>query len=61
MIWIVFVACVNGVVLAGPAGEYIDTGISGAKDRRPELERLMADAHMRRFDGVVVWKFDRFA
>jgi DNA invertase Pin-like site-specific DNA recombinase len=43
------------------AGTYIDTGISGAKDSRPELNRLMADAHRRRFDAVVVWKFDRFA
>jgi len=42
-------------------GEYIDVGISGAKDSRPELNRLMADAHKRRFDVVVVWKFDRFA
>jgi len=42
-------------------GEYVDTGISGAKDRRPELDRLMADAHKRRFDVVAVWKFDRFA
>jgi DNA invertase Pin-like site-specific DNA recombinase len=43
------------------AGEYVDSGISGAKDSRPELNRLMADAHRRRFDCVVVWKFDRFA
>ena len=43
------------------AGEYVDTGICGAKDRRPELDRLMADAHKRRFDVVAVWKFDRFA
>jgi DNA invertase Pin-like site-specific DNA recombinase len=42
-------------------GEYVDTGISGAKDRRPDLDRLMADAHKRRFDVVAVWKFDRFA
>lgn len=42
-------------------GEYIDTGISGTKDSRPELNRLMADAHKRRFDVVCVWKFDRFA
>src|SRR5215471_1326769 len=42
-------------------GEYVDTGISGAKDRRPELDRLMADAHKRRFDVIAVWKFDRFA
>jgi len=43
------------------AGEYLDEGISGAKDSRPSLNRLMADAHKRRFDAVVVWKFDRFA
>jgi DNA invertase Pin-like site-specific DNA recombinase len=43
------------------AGEYVDNGISGSKDSRPELDRLMADAHKRRFDVVAVWKFDRFA
>ena len=43
------------------AGEYVDAGISGAKDSRPELNRLNADARRRRFDAVVVWKFDRFA
>lgn len=43
------------------AGEYVDTGISGTKEKRPELDRLMADAHRRRFDAIVVWKFDRFA
>jgi DNA invertase Pin-like site-specific DNA recombinase len=40
---------------------YLDIGISGSKDKRPELDRLMADAHKRRFDVVIVWKFDRFA
>jgi DNA invertase Pin-like site-specific DNA recombinase len=43
------------------AGEYVDVGISGAKEKRPELDRLMADAHRRRFDAVMVWRFDRFA
>jgi DNA invertase Pin-like site-specific DNA recombinase len=43
------------------ASEYVDNGISGAKDSRPELNRLMADAHKRRFDAVICWKFDRFA
>src|SRR6202049_4950557 len=43
------------------ASEYVDSGISGAKDSRPELNRMMADAHKRRFDVVCVWKFDRFA
>jgi DNA invertase Pin-like site-specific DNA recombinase len=42
-------------------GCYVDTGISGSKESRPELDKLMADAHRRRFDAVVVWKFDRFA
>src|ERR1039458_5861667 len=42
-------------------GNYVDNGITGSKESRPELDRLMADAHRRRFDTVVVWKFDRFA
>ena len=43
------------------ASEYVDAGISGAKDSRPELNRLMAEAYKRRFDVVCVWRFDRFA
>jgi len=35
--------------------------ISGSKDRRPALDRLMADARRGKFDVVAVWKFDRFA
>ena len=42
-------------------GEYVDEGISGTKDRRPALDRLMSDAHKRKFDVVVCWRFDRFA
>src|ERR1700722_17095810 len=41
--------------------EYVDVGISGTKEKRPALDRLIADAHKRRFDVVVVWRFDRFA
>ena len=40
--------------------EYVDTGWSGAKASRPELNRLMADARKRRFDAVCVWKLDRW-
>jgi DNA invertase Pin-like site-specific DNA recombinase len=43
------------------SSEYVDEGISGAQDRRPALDRMMADAHRRRFDVVLVWRFDRFA
>jgi DNA invertase Pin-like site-specific DNA recombinase len=42
-------------------GCYTDEGVSGKKDSRPQLNRLMADAHARRFDVVVVWRFDRFS
>jgi DNA invertase Pin-like site-specific DNA recombinase len=41
-------------------GEYVDIGESGAKDRRPQLDRLMEDARKRRIDGILVWKLDRF-
>jgi DNA invertase Pin-like site-specific DNA recombinase len=41
-------------------GEYVDEGVSGSKESRPELNRLMADAHRRQFDIVLVWKIDRF-
>jgi DNA invertase Pin-like site-specific DNA recombinase len=43
------------------AGEFVDEGVSGAKDSRPQLDRLMEEAHKRKFSVVVVWKFDRFA
>ena len=41
--------------------EYIDVGQSGAKDSRPELNELMADARKRKFGSILVWRFDRFA
>src|ERR1700674_5781391 len=41
--------------------DYVDEGISGTKDKRPALDRLMSDAHKRKFDVVVCWRFDRFA
>jgi DNA invertase Pin-like site-specific DNA recombinase len=43
------------------SGEYIDAGVSGAKDHRPQLDRLMVDARRRRFDAVLVYRYDRFA
>jgi DNA invertase Pin-like site-specific DNA recombinase len=43
------------------AGEYVDVGISGATEKRPELDRLSPDAYRQRFDVIVAWKFDRFA
>jgi DNA invertase Pin-like site-specific DNA recombinase len=42
-------------------GEYVDMGISGAKERRPALDRLLRDCHRRLVDAVVVYRYDRFA
>ena len=41
--------------------EYTDNGVSGTTDSRPALNELMNDARKRRFDMVLVWRFDRFA
>jgi DNA invertase Pin-like site-specific DNA recombinase len=41
--------------------EFVDEGVSGTQRRRPQLDALMNSAHERRFDVVLVWKFDRFA
>jgi DNA invertase Pin-like site-specific DNA recombinase len=38
---------------------YLDHGVSGSKDRRPELDRLLRDARKGRFDVVLVWRTDR--
>jgi DNA invertase Pin-like site-specific DNA recombinase len=41
--------------------EYRDEGISGSKDSRPALDHLMKEARTRKFDVVIVARFDRFA
>lgn len=43
------------------AGEFIDHGVSGAKDTRPALDRLMQDCRKRSVDAVIVYRYDRFA
>ncbi len=40
-------------------GEYCDEGVSGAKNSRPGLDRLLADAEARQFSVILVWKLDR--
>jgi DNA invertase Pin-like site-specific DNA recombinase len=39
--------------------EFVDRGVSGAKDRRPALDQLVSDAKQRRFDVLVCWRLDR--
>ena len=43
------------------AGEYVDHGISGSREQRPAMDRLLADCRKRRVDAVVVYRYDRFA
>jgi putative DNA-invertase from lambdoid prophage Rac len=40
--------------------EFVDVGVSGAKDSRLQLNKLMISAKQRQFDAVLVWKLDRF-
>ena len=40
-------------------GEYVDEGISGARDSRPALDQMLADAQAGKLDLVAVWKLDR--
>ncbi len=39
--------------------EYVDEGISGAKESRPALDAMLKDAKQRRFDAIAVWSLDR--
>ncbi len=41
------------------AAEYVDHGVSGAKDRRPALDRLLRDARRGRIDVIAIWSLDR--
>src|SRR5215467_3549712 len=43
------------------AEEFTDAGVSGSKESRPALNRLLADAKRRKFDAVLVYRYDRFA
>ena len=41
------------------ATEYVDKGVSGTRDSRPALDRLLKDGKQRRFDVLVCWRLDR--
>ena len=42
------------------AGEFVDVGVSGSKDSRPQLDAMMRLAKTRKLDVITVWKLDRF-
>src|SRR5688572_8078363 len=39
--------------------EFVDRGVSGAKDKRPALDTLLKHAKRRNFDVLVCWRLDR--
>ncbi|MCK6530607.1 recombinase family protein [Myxococcota bacterium] len=39
--------------------DYVDDGVSGTRDSRPALDRMLADAKAGRLDLVAVWRLDR--
>jgi DNA invertase Pin-like site-specific DNA recombinase len=41
--------------------EFTDTGVSGSKESRPALNRLLAAAKRGNFESVLVYRYDRFA
>jgi DNA invertase Pin-like site-specific DNA recombinase len=41
--------------------EFIDQGVSGARAKRPGLDRLLANARRGKFDVLLIWSFDRMA
>jgi DNA invertase Pin-like site-specific DNA recombinase len=43
------------------AHEYVDKGISGSREKRPALDKLVADCRKRQLEAVVVYRYDRFA
>lgn len=42
-------------------GEYVDQFTGTDSKKRPEFQRLFADASQRRFDLVLFWSLDRFS
>ncbi len=39
--------------------EYVDVGVSGAKQSRPQFNELLSDMRKKKFDAILVWKLDR--
>jgi len=41
------------------AGEFVDSGVSGATTSRPEFDRMTAALRRREADALLCWRFDR--
>lgn len=38
---------------------FVDHGVSGSREKRPALDRMMGDAKKGKFDALLVWRSDR--
>jgi DNA invertase Pin-like site-specific DNA recombinase len=41
------------------AAEFCDEGVSGSRDTRPQLDRMLADARRGKFQAILIWRLDR--
>ena len=39
--------------------EYCDEGVSGSRNSRPALDRMLADAKAGKFEVILIWRLDR--
>lgn len=42
-------------------GEYIDEALTGKNDNRLQFQKMMKDSWQKKFQGIIVYKLDRFA
>ena len=40
---------------------YIDRAMTGTNDHRPDFQRMLKDSACKKWDYVLVYKFDRFS
>src|SRR6266487_5178002 len=57
-----YVSCASTseTAVGKPSRNSVTMGVSGSKESRPQLNRLLAGARARKFDAVLIWKLDRF-
>ena len=48
----------NDIIIVG---EYIDRAMTGTNDKRPDFQKMIADSSKKKWDYVLVYRFDRFS
>ena len=42
-------------------GQYIDRAMTGTNDKRPEFQQMLSDSKKKKWDYILVYRFDRFS